>query len=107
MEDFKKNYDSNKNKQKIEIHINSLSYDSSINCTIDKYMLKESLQLNRLIKLKDKNLKIIYILPFNLSDEILSYYYGALEAVGVTDIKNRVKFLVPEDVKLFLNIFTF
>ena len=106
LEDFKKNYDSNKNKQKIEIHINSLSYDSSMNCTIDKYMLKESLQLNRLIKLKDKNLKIIYILPFNLSDEILSYYFGALEAVGVTDIKNRIKFLVPEACESFPEYFS-
>ena len=106
LENFKKNYDSNKKKPKIEIHINSLTYDNAMNCTIDKYMLKESLQLNRLISLKNKNVKIIYIFPFNLSDEILSYYYGALEAVGVKDIKDRVQFLIPEACENFPEYFS-
>ena len=104
-EDFKKTFDLNKNKPKIEIHINSLSYDSSINCTIDKYILKESLQLNRLIRLKDKNLQILYILPFNLSEDILSYYYSTLESVGIEDIKNRVQFIVPEACENFPDYF--
>ena len=106
LNDFKKDYDVNKNKQTIEIHINSLSYDSSTNCTIDKYILKESLQLNRLIRLKNKNIKIIYILPFNLSEDILSYYYTTLEAVGIEDIKNRVQFLIPEACEDFPNNFS-
>ena len=106
LNDFKKNYDSNKNKQKIEIHINSFTYDSSINCTIDKYMLKESLQLNRLIRLKDKNLQIIYILPFHLSENILTYYYSTLETVGIEDIKKRIQFVVPEACEYFPEYFS-
>ena len=103
---FKKNYDHNKAGQRIEIHINSLTYDSTINCTIDKYILKESLQLNRLIRLKDKNLTIIYILPLNLSEDILSYYYSTLETVGIENIKNRVHFLVPEACDSFPGYFS-
>ena len=106
LNDFKKNYDINKEMQKIEIHINSLTYESPINCTIDKYMLKESLQLNRLIRLKHKNIKIIYILPFNLSEDILSYYYSTLEAVDIEDIKNRVEFIVPEACEYFPEYFS-
>ena len=106
LNDFKKNYDSNKNKQKIEIHINSFTYDSSINCTINKYMLKESLQLNRLIRLKDKNLQILYILPFHLSEIILSYYYSTLEAVGLEDIKKRIQFIVPDACEYFPEYFS-
>ena len=94
--DFKNNWDNKKNTKRIEIHINSLSYDSYNNCKIDKYILKESLQLNRLIRLADPNLEIIYILPFNLSEEILSYYYSTLKNVSLDNIEKRVKFIIPE-----------
>ena len=93
---FKKNWDNNQDKKRIEIHINSLSYDSYNNCKIDKFILKESLQLNRLIRLIDPNLEIIYILPFNLSEEILSYYYSTLKNVGLENVENKVHFLIPE-----------
>ena len=108
LDEFKKNYDTKKNKniQKVEIHINSLTYESAINCTIDKYMLKESLQLNRLIRLKDKNLKIIFILPFNLTEDILSYYYSTLTEAGIEDIKRRVEFIVPEGCDYFPEYFS-
>ena len=106
LDDFKKNYDTNKRKPKIEIHINSLTYEGQINCTIDKYILKESLQLNRLIRLKDKNLTILYILPFNLSEDIISYYYSTLEAVGIEDIKERVQFIIPEACGFFPDYFS-
>ena len=108
LDEFKKNYDSKKHKniQKIEIHINSLTYESSINCTIDKYILKESLQLNRLIRLKDKNLKLIFILPFHLSEDILSYYYSTLTEAGIEDIKDRVEFIVPEGCEYFPEYFS-
>ena len=96
MNNFKKDWNTNQDKVRIEIHINSLSYDSYNNCTIDKYMLKESLQLNRLIRLIDPNLEIIYILPFNLSEEILSYYYSTLKSVGIENIEKRIHFLIPE-----------
>ena len=106
MNDFKKNWDINKDKLRIEIHINSLSYDRNNNCNIDKYILKESLQLNRLIRLIDSNLEIIYIFPFNVSEEVLSYYYSNLEKVGVENIEKRVHFLVPEACEYLPNNFS-
>ena len=93
---FKKDWNNNQDKLRIEIHINSLSYDSYNNCKIDKFILKESLQLNRLIRLIDPNLEIIYILPFNLSEEILSYYYSTLKTVGIENIEKKIHFLIPE-----------
>ena len=103
MNNFKKDWDNNQDKLRIEIHINSLSYDSYNNCKIDKYILKESLQLNRLIRLIDQNLEIIYILPFNLSEEILSYYYSTLKTVGIENIEKKVHFLIPEACELLPN----
>ena len=105
MNTFKKKWDENQDKERIEIHINSLSYDSYTNCKIDKFILKESLQLNRLIRLIDPNLEIIYILPFHLSEEIVSYYYTTLKAVGIDNIEKRVHFLIPESCEFFPNNF--
>ena len=45
-------------------------------------------------------------MPFNLSEDILSYYYTTLEAVGIEDIKNRVQFLIPEACEDFPNNFS-
>ena len=106
LNDFKKNWDNNKERLRIEIHINSLSYDRNNNCNIDKYILKESLQLNRLIRLIDSNLEIIYIFPYNISEEVLSYYYSNLEKMGVENIEKRVHFLVPEACEYLPNNFS-
>ena len=106
MNNFKKNWDDNQDKLRIEIHINSLSYDCYTNCKIDKFILKESLQLNRLIRLIDPNLEIIYILPFNLSDEILTYYYTTLKAAGIENIERRVHFFIPEACDYLPNNFS-
>lgn len=106
LNDFKKNWDNNKERLRIEIHINSLSYDRDNNCNIDKYILKESLQLNRLIRLIDSNLEIIYIFPYNVPEEVLAYYYSNLEKVGIENIKKRVHFLVPEACEYLPNNFS-
>ena len=94
---FKKDYDEIQKNPRIEIHINSLSYKGKYNnCLTDKYPMKEALQLSRLIKLKDDNIEIIYIIPFELPEEIISYYYSILEKLGIKNIEKRVTFLVPE-----------
>ena len=58
--------------------------------------MKESFQLSRLIKLIDPNVDIIYILPYELPEEIISYYFSIMEKLGIKDIDNRVTFIVPE-----------
>ena len=103
MNSFKKEWDKIQDKQRIEIHINSLSYDSYNNCKIDKFILKEGLQLNRLIRLIDQNIEIIYILPFNISEEILSYYYTTLKDLGIDNIESKVHFLIPEACEFLPN----
>ena len=94
--DFKAQWEKIQDSSRIEIHINSISYDSYTNCLIDKYTMKESLQLNRLIRLVDPNIEIIYILPFHISDDILNYNFAILENMGIKDIENRLHLIVPE-----------
>lgn len=52
-----------KKQPRIEIHIPSLSFPEHQRNTIDMYKFKQSLQLSRLFRCKDPNVKIIYILP--------------------------------------------
>ena len=95
--EFKENYDEIQSHQRVEIHINSLSYNGNYNnCHIDKYPMKESLQLNRLIRLVDPKVEIVYIVPYELPEQILSYYYSILENLGITNLENRVHFIIPE-----------
>ena len=101
--DFKKKWDNIQELTRIEIHFNSLSNDSYNNCIVDKFTMKECLQLNRLIRLVDPNIEIIYILPCQIADEILIYYFSLLESIGVKDIEKRLHLIVPEAVDYFPN----
>ena len=94
---FKEEYTEIKLSPRVEIHINSISFkDNYNNCITDKFPMKESLQLSRLISLKDPNVKIIYIIPYELPDEIISYYFSIMDNLGIKDIDNRVQFIIPE-----------
>ena len=94
---FKNDYDEIQSGPRIEIHINSLSYPGDYNnCLTEKYPMKETLQLSRLIRLVDPKLEIIYIIPYEIPEEIISYYYSILENIGITNLEKRVHFIIPE-----------
>ena len=94
---FKEEYNEIQSGPRIEIHINSISFkDNYNNCITDKFSMKETLQLSRLIKLIDPNLEIIYIIPYELPEEIISYYFSIMDKLGIKDIDNRVHFIIPE-----------
>ena len=94
--DFKSKWDTIQESTRIEIHFFSISNDSYHNCLTDKFSMKECLQLNRLIRLVDPNIEIIYILPCQIQDEILTYYFSLLESIGVKNIEDRLHLIVPE-----------
>ncbi len=94
--DFKSQWDTIQESTRIEIHFFSISNDSYHNCLTDKFSMKECLQLNRLIRLVDPNIEIIYILPCQIQDEILTYYFSLLESIGVKNIEDRLHLIVPE-----------
>ena len=100
-ESFKENWNDINELPRIEIHLNSLSYSNYKNTTIDKFSEKESLQLNRLIRLIDPNIEIIFISPYEISDDILKYYFSILNTIGITNIENRFHLIVPQCAKYF------
>ena len=96
MNSFKTNWKNIKSNKRIEIHINSISYKAYKNSTIEKYTEKENIQFSRIMSLADPNLEIIYIAPFKIEDEILTYYVSILKALGVERIRERLTIIVPE-----------
>lgn len=104
MNQFKNNWNEIKKGPRIEIHLNSLSFSFLRNCTIEKFSAKENNQLNRLINLIDPNVEIIYIAPFKLENEVLSYYFSILSTLGVENAKERFHLIVPVTIKLYLFI---
>ena len=98
---LKSEWNSIQESNRFEIHINSLSYDNYKNTTIGKYSEKENLQLNRLIRLFDPNLEIIYISPYKIQEEILRYYFSILENVGIMNIEERFHLIIPDSVENF------
>ena len=58
-------------------------------------MEKQNNQLSRFISLIDPNVSIIYITPYPLGKEILSYYYSILTAMGIENPQERIHILVP------------
>ena len=101
--DFKAKWDNIQDLTRVEIHFYSISNDSYHNCLIDKFSMKECLQLDRLIRLVDSNIEIIYILPCQIPDEILTYYFSLLESIGVKNIENRLHLIIPEATEYFPN----
>ena len=94
---FKEEYNEIQKNPRIEIHINSLSYKGKYNnCLTDKYPMKETLQLSRLINLRNPDIEIIYIIPYELPEGIISYYFSILDKLGIKNINQRVTFLIPD-----------
>ena len=101
--DFKSRWDNIQELSRVEIHFFSISKDSYHNCITDKFLMKECLQLNRLIRLVDPNIEIIYILPCLLSEEIVTYYFSLLKSIGIKNIENRLHLIVPEATEYLPN----
>lgn len=93
---FSDNWSEIKRKPRIEIHINSLSISELKRMTMSKFMQKENAQISRIFALKDKNTEIIYISPFELSSDIINYYYKILEIGESEQSQARFNLIVPD-----------
>ncbi len=84
-------------KRKLEIHINTFSYDELKRLTMEKVSQRQNSQITRLFRLKDPLVEIVYISPFDLSSDIISYYNKILDLNGVSDYRDRLHFVWPEN----------
>ena len=107
---FIKRWDIIKNRPHYEIHINSISLNTSnskyMNTTFEHFIEKENNQLNRIVNLFDSNIEIIYISPHELNQDIIIYYTSIMETFGIENPRERFHIVIPDAYKDYPNHFS-
>ena len=100
MSNFKKKWDLIKTMKRVIIHYNTISLTTdnshSMNISFNQFKQRENNQLNRMIDLYDPNVEIIYISPYEIDKDIISYYTSILNTLGIEKINERFHFLIPD-----------
>ena len=84
MEEFKQKWPAIKQRKRVEIHINSLSIDEIKRISMEKFLQRENSQISRIFSVKDPNVDVIYISPYQMTPDVLGYYMKILE-IGEID----------------------
>ncbi len=105
-EEFKKKWPEIKKKRRVEIHINSLSIDDLKRISMEKFLQRENAQIARIFKLKDPLVDIIYVSPFQMTNDVLGYYMKILEIGEVDNANSRLTIVVPDNIQAFPHHFS-
>lgn len=92
---FKQDWPNIKQSKRLEIHLPSLSYDENLRVTMDRFSVRQNLQIARLFNLQDANLSIIYLSGFSIPEEIMSYYRRVLELGEIKSSEQRFTVIHP------------
>lgn len=85
MEEFKHKWNNIKQRKRVEIHINSLSIDEIKRMSMEKFLQRENAQISRIFASgKDPNIEIIYVCPYQMTQDVLGYYMKILEIAGLS-----------------------
>ncbi len=95
--DFKANWPQIKLNKRIEIHINSFSFQETRRLTMEKFLQRQNNQMTRIFNIRDPLVEIIYISPFDLPAEIINYYHKVMSLGDLNDYKDRIHFIWPEN----------
>lgn len=95
--EFKDNWKEMKLNKRIEIHINSYSFEDTKRLTMEKFLQRQNTQIGRIFNLRDPMVEIIYVCPFDLPSEIINYYHKVLDLGDIHDYKERLHFVWPEN----------
>lgn len=71
---FKKEWPDIKGIERVEVHLNSFSYNEDQRLTIENFLQRANSQISRIFACRDSLVEIIYITPIELDDEIINYY---------------------------------
>lgn len=96
------NYQLIKTSRKVEVHIGSLSFEQFKRITIENRSHFEMSQISRVFKaLESPDTFIIYVTPFQLSDDLIKYYQRLFKIATRSDqvMKERVYFIYPENTQ--------
>lgn len=79
MAEFKQKWPAIKTRRRVEVHVNSLSIEEMKRISMEKFLLRENSQLSRIFAIKDLNVEVIYVTPFQITSDVLGYYLKILE----------------------------
>ena len=96
-ETLKSNWKHIKLNKRIEIHVNSCSFEDTKRLTMEKFLQRQNNQIARIFNLRDPLVEIIYVCPFDLPAEIINYYHKVLDLGEIHDYKERLHFVWPEN----------
>lgn len=100
-QNFMNNWGKIKNDVRVEIHMNSLGYDRFQKLTMANFRSSQNSQLSRIFRLIDPNVEIVYVTPFDIKLEVLSYYVKILDILGVPNVSERIHLITPENSSFF------
>ena len=79
MDEFKIKWQSIKTRKRVEVHISSISIEELKRISMEKFLQRENAQMSRIFSLKDPNVEVIYVTPFQMTSDVLGYYMKILE----------------------------
>nr|CCA18898.1 conserved hypothetical protein [Albugo laibachii Nc14] len=106
MRSFCSNWDKIRTQRRTVMHIPSISIDPRHRMKTEQFSIQQNLQLQRLCALIDENVELIYICPFELTDDIVQYYMKLLQLAGISDAAARIKLMCPENASRFPSHFS-
>ena len=74
--------------------------------SMEKFLQRENAQIARIFAVKDPNVDVIYVSPFQLTNDVTGYYMKILEIGEIESPSSRVNILVPDNVHKFPNHFS-
>ena len=101
MEEFKKKWPDIKKKKRVEIHINSISIGEMKRISMEKFLQRENAQISRIFSLKDPLVDVIYVSPFQMTNDVLGYYMKILEIGEIENSNSRLNIIVPDNIAKF------
>ena len=93
-------------RRRVEVHIASLSIDELKRISMEKFLQRENAQLSRIFALKDPNVEVIYVTPFQMTSDVIGYYMKILEIGDVKDAQSRLNIVVPDNIHKFPHHFS-
>lgn len=73
---------------------------------MEKFLQRENSQLSRIFAMKDPNVDIIYVSPFQMTSDVLGYYLKILEIGDINGAQGRLHFVVPDNINKFPHHFS-
>jgi hypothetical protein len=100
---FKAEWPQLRQREKVIIHVPSISRAPHLRRTLPHLAVRENAQITRLCHaLRDDPLaSVVYVAPFGVTADVMQYYMKMLSVGGVSDAEERVKLLVPENFDRF------